>query len=87
MSLEVCDEYTKYLLPHAHATKYIFYGSFDDLQYTIDLRVRNGGHIAYRTLVYEWLRKLYEKDSIWGGLLKRTITPKADDKGQFVDRS
>ena len=87
MSLDVCNEYTKYLLPHAHATRYIFYASFDDLQYTINLRVRNGGHIAYRTLVYEWLRKLYEKDAIWGGLLKRIITPSVSDKGQFVDRS
>lgn len=87
MSLDVCNEFTKYLLPHAHATRYIFYASFDDLQYTINLRVRNGGHIAYRTLVYEWLRKLYEKDAIWGGLLKRIITPSVSDKGQFVDRS
>ena len=87
LSKEVCDEYTKYLLPHAHCTKYIFYGSFDDLQYVINLRTRNGGHIAYRVLVYEWLRKLNYLDSIWRPLLKKTIQPRVDDKHQFVDRS
>lgn len=87
MSEDVLNEFTKYLLPHAHATKYIMYGSFDDLQYTINLRIRNGGHIAYRTLVYEWLRKLSLKDPIWKSLLKRTIRPNADDKAQFIDRS
>ena len=87
VSKDVLNEYTKYLLPHAHATRYIFYGSFDDLQYVINLRVRNGGHIAYRKLVYEWLRKLSLKDSLWKPLLKKTIEPKEADKHQFVDRS
>lgn len=87
LSKDVCDEYTKYLLPHAHATQYIMYGSFDDLQYVINLRVRNGGHIAYRTLVYEWLRNLAIKDPIWFALQKRIKAPKIDDKYEFVDRS
>jgi thymidylate synthase ThyX len=87
LSKEVCDEFTKYLLPHAHATKYIFYGSFDDLQYIINLRTRNGGHIAYRKLVYEWLRSLSYLDPLWRPLLRRIIEPLVDDKHQFVDRS
>lgn len=87
ISPEVMDEYTKYLLPHAHATKYIFYGSFDDLQYIINLRTRNGGHIAYRILTYEWLRNLSFLDPIWRPLLRKIIEPKFDDKHQFVDRS
>ena len=87
MSIEVVDEFTKYLLPHAHATRYIFYGSFDDLQYVVNLRTRNGGHIAYRVLTYDWLRKLSVQDSIWRGLLKKIIVPKIDDKHQFIDRS
>lgn len=87
MDSRVCDEFTKYLLPHAHATKYVFYGSFDDLQYVINLRVRNGGHIAYRKVVYEWLRKLSIKDPIWNSLLRKIVAPKLDDKNQFVDRS
>jgi len=87
LSREVYEEYTKYLLPHAHSTKYVFYGSFDDLQYVINLRTRNGGHIAYRVLVYEWLRNLNYLDPIWRPLLKKIIEPKIDDKHQFVDRS
>ncbi|MHC1716540.1 MAG: FAD-dependent thymidylate synthase [Candidatus Dojkabacteria bacterium] len=87
LSEELLNEFTKYMLPHAHSTKYIFYGSFDDLQYIINLRTRNGGHIAYRKLVYEWLRKLSQKDSIWRPLLKKTVEPKIDDKHQFIDRS
>ena len=87
VSKEVCDEYTKYLLPHAHFTKYIFYGSFDDFQYIINLRTRNGGHISYRKLTYEWLRNLSYMDSIWRPLMRKIIEPKADDKHQFVDRS
>ena len=87
LSQEVCDEFTKYLLPHAHCTKYIFYGSFDDLQYVINLRTRNGGHIAYRVLTYEWLRNLNYIDPIWRPLLRKIIEPNIDDKHQFVDRS
>ncbi|MDD4381928.1 MAG: FAD-dependent thymidylate synthase [Candidatus Dojkabacteria bacterium] len=87
MSLETCNEFTKYLFPHAHSTKYVFYASFDDIQYIVNLRTRNGGHIAYRTLVYEWLRLLSNKDEIWRPLLKKIIAPRIDDKHQFVDRS
>lgn len=87
LSKEVCDEYTRYLLPYGHSTKYIYYGSFDDLQYTINLRTRNGGHIAYRKLTYEWLRNLAYLDTIWTPLLRKIIEPKIDDKHQFIDRS
>jgi thymidylate synthase ThyX len=87
ISKEVCDEYTKYMLPYAHSTRYIYYGSFDDLQYVINLRTRNGGHISYRKLTYEWLRSLTYIDPIWRPLLKKIIEPKIDDKHQFVDRS
>jgi thymidylate synthase ThyX len=84
---EVSREYTKYLLPHAHSTKYCFYGSFDDLQYTINLRVRPGGHIAYRELVYGWLERLCTLDSIWCSLLSNVQRPDVKSKKQFVDRS
>lgn len=87
MTVDLVNEYTKYLLPHAHSTRYVFYGSFDDLQYVVNLRVRNGGHISYRSLVYEWLRKLSLKDPIWKALLRDTIKPVVDDKFQFTDRS
>jgi len=87
MSDEVSKEYTKYLLPHAHSTKYCFYGSFDDLQYTINLRVKRGGHIAYRSLVYKWLELLNSLDGIWYPLLKSIEKPDPQSKEQFVDRS
>lgn len=84
---EVVNEYTKYLFPYAHCTKYIMYGSFDDLQYVVNLRTRNGGHIAYRSLTYEWLKKLSIADPIWKPLLSKIPKPMFDDKAQFVDRS
>jgi thymidylate synthase ThyX len=87
MSDEVSAEYTKYLLPHAHSTKYCFYGSFDDLQYTINLRVRRGGHIAYRVLVYRWLELLRDMDPIWKALSVNIEKPDIKSKEQFVDRS
>jgi thymidylate synthase ThyX len=87
MGENLAHEYTSYLLPHAHATRYRFYGSFDDLQYTIHLRSRNGGHIAYRSATYSWLKKLAKADPIWNGLLEKL--PKVDpaSRKQFIDRS
>lgn len=84
---EVSKEYTKYLLPHAHSTKYCFYGSFDDLQYTINLRTKRGGHIAYRVLVYKWVELLNILDSIWYPLQKSIEKPNPKSKVQFIDRS
>ncbi|NLE30972.1 hypothetical protein GX618_01725, partial [Candidatus Dojkabacteria bacterium] len=73
--------------PHAHCTKYIFYGSFDDLQYTINLRSRRGGHIAYRSLVYRWLELLNSKESMWYPLLSSIEKPDPKSREQFLDRS
>ena len=87
MSDEVSKEYTKYLLPHAHSTKYCFYGSLDDLQYTINLRVQPGGHIAYRKLVYRWLELLKGLDPIWTSMLNMVEEPDPKSKKQFIDRS
>ena len=87
MTEEVCDEFTKYLLPHAHATRYVYYGSFDDLQYIINLRTRRGGHIAYRVLVYRWLELLNIQDGIWYSLHRGIEKPNPKSKQQFVDRS
>lgn len=87
MSDDASKEYTKYLLPHAHSTKYCFYGSFDDLQYTINLRVRRGGHISYRSLVYRWLELLNTLDGIWYPLMINTEKPDPKSRTQFLDRS
>ena len=87
MSNEASSEFTKYLLPHAHSTKYCFYASIDDLQYTINLRSARGGHIAYRALVYRWLELLNSNDSIWYSLLEKIEMPNPASRDQFIDRS
>ena len=87
MSEECSQEFTRYLLPHAHATRYCFYASIDDLQYTISLRSARGGHIAYRALVYKWLELLNSNDSMWYSLLKKIEMPDPASKVQFIDRS
>ena len=87
MSNEASSEFTKYLLPHAHSTKYCFYASIDDLQYTINLRSARGGHIAYRALVYKWLELLNSNDSIWYSLLEKIEMPNPASRDQFIDRS
>lgn len=79
-------EFTRYLLPHAHLTSYRFYGSLDDLQYTINLRTRNGGHIAYRNHTYEWLKSLEKLNPVWKGLKDRIVRPDFSDRNQFIDR-
>lgn len=87
MNSGIAKEYAKYLFPYAHCTKYVLCGSFDDLQYVVNLRTRNGGHIAYRTLTYGWLKSLAENDTIWNPLLEKITEPQFDDRNQFVDRS
>jgi thymidylate synthase ThyX len=83
----LASEYTKYLLPHAHATRYRFYGSFDDMQYTANLRTRPGGHIAYRALTYRWLQLLASESPLWKGYLEKIPVVNASDREQFLNRS
>jgi len=86
ISNELLNEFGRYLLPHAHATRYRFYGSIDDMQYTINLRTRPGGHIAYRGLTDHWLDQLVKIDGFWGGFRKNVPLVKADSKKQFLNR-
>lgn len=87
MSEENVREFTRYLLPHAHATRYRFYGSVDDLQYTINLRTRNGGHIAYRNHTYQWLKELSRMDPFWKPLLGKIPEVLSNSREQILDRS
>jgi hypothetical protein len=87
LSQDIANEYVKYLLTHGHATKYKFYASIDDLAYTISLRTRNGGHIAYRKLTYDWLKCMAKKDVFWTGLLNKIPEVRVDSREQFIDRS
>ena len=87
VSQETFNEYTRYLLTHGHKTRYRIYGSLDDLQYTINLRTRNGGHIAYRNLTYHWGKKLAQKFPLFEGFLENIVPVDPFSREQFVDRS
>ncbi len=86
MSQTVVDEYTKYLLPLAHATRYRFGADLDALQYIVDLRIRNGGHIAYRELTYAWMAKASLGDPLLEKFLRKSEKPDFKSKEQFSDR-
>ena len=87
MDKVILSEYMRYLLPHGHLLRYNFYASFDDLLYTISLRTRPGGHIAYRQLTYKWLERLAEMSSVWDGLLEKIPVVDASSRDQFIKRS
>ncbi len=84
---DLAREYTRYLMPHAHKTAYRIYGSLDDLAYTIQLRVRPGGHVNYRQLVYDWLKALAHQNPLWQALLDKLTAPDSSSREQFLDRS
>ena len=84
---EMVREYTRYLLPHGHAARYRLYGSVDDWQYLIHLRTRNGGHIAYRKLSYDWLKLLAEKSPLFSPIVKKLPEVDPESREQFFDRS
>ncbi len=84
---QIAKEYVRYLLPHAHKTSYRFYGSIDDLQYTINTRARNGGHIQYRQLVQLWAFKLAEASLFWQPFYKQLEPVIPGSIEQFIDRS
>ena len=75
----------KNLLPHAHATPYVFYGSPSTfMTYIADLRVKPGGHMAYRLLTHAWAQEIANKHPVWSKL----VPPKPTfSKEEFLDRS
>lgn len=75
----------KNLLPHAHVTPYIFYGSANTfMAYICNLRAKPGGHMAYRQLAHAWALEIGTRWPLWGGL----IPPEPQlSRGEFVDRS
>jgi hypothetical protein len=86
LTKEIIDEYTKYLLPRAHSTKYFFYASIDNLQYTINKKSGVSNSFEESLLMYECLRLLSLKDSLWNPLLKRVIKPNVNDVDQFLEK-
>jgi len=87
MDQDMLREYTRYLLPHCHLSRYRLYGSVDDWQYVGNLRSRNGGHIQYRKASYLWIKELAKKSPLLKGFYE--ILPEVDAKSraQFFDRS
>ena len=65
----------KCLLPQAHRAAYHFYGSPADYLYTIQLRVRPGGHLRYRQEVARWAQALAELSPMWERLAQTCPVP------------
>lgn len=72
---EEVSYWVKCLLPQAHKVAYHFHGTPADLSYTIQLRVRPGGHLSYRQEVYNWLKCLEQSSPLWTKLLESTPDP------------
>lgn len=83
----------KNLLPHAHLTPYVFYGSpATFMTYIANLRVRPGGHMAYRLLVHAWAESIAKGWPIWA----ECVPPKpvvdsmhngTSSRDEFIDRT
>lgn len=82
-----CNISVKKLVPQAHLIQYEISGSLADWSYATQLRVRNGGHIAYREWAYDVAKTLAHHDHLFRGLLDKLPQPNAKDRGQFLDRS
>lgn len=84
-------EYVRYLLPHAHTTRYEFYGSINQLIYMVNTRIKPGSHISCRKLVYKWAQSLTCKgtvlDNFFISLYKRLDKPDPYSTSEFIDRS
>lgn len=83
------DLYGKRLVPHAHATTYVYSGSYPELSYMFNLRTRPGGHIQYRMLTYQMLETLC--NSSYGHMFKplkaKIKAPSPLCEEEFIDRS
>lgn len=75
----------KNLLPHAHVTPYVFYGSPSTfMTYICNLRARPGGHMAYRQLAHAWAVEIGSKWPLWEYLVPVQPTYSREE---FIDRS
>lgn len=82
------NEFARFLLPLGFKTKYVLGASFGDLNYAINLRVRPGGHIAYRIHFLQMLCELAKNDPIWKPIHAKLIkTVSISDREQFYNRS
>jgi thymidylate synthase ThyX len=86
-SPEFASEYVKYLLPLAHSTTYSLSGDYDSFVYFVNLRIRPGGHIAYRLMAEKIAKLLSEESYIAKEYFKYLSTVIVKDKKDFFDRS
>lgn len=83
------DLYGKRLVPHAHATTYVYSGSYPEFSYLFNLRTRPGGHIQYRMLTYNMLKALSSGSygAMFKPLLSKIEEPNPMSEAEFIDRS
>jgi hypothetical protein len=75
----------KNLLPHGHCTPYIFYGKPSSfMTYICNLRVRPGGHMAYRQLAHAWAVQIAKQWPLW----RYKVPPCPEfSREEFIDRT
>lgn len=82
------DLYVKRLVPQAHATSFVYGGSYNDFNYLSTLRTKHGGHIQYRMLAYDMVKELAEVYPVYKSLLLDKLQePDPTNEEQFKGRS
>jgi len=73
------------LLPLAHNANILMHASAKEIDYMTKLRVRPGGHINYRYLVYKMQQEVIKADPFFRP--QALIKPDSNSKEEFMDRS
>jgi thymidylate synthase ThyX len=81
------DLYAKRLVPQAHATTFVYSGSYPEFNYLTSLRNGNGGHIQYRMTAYSMLKSLKDQSPVFKALLNKLTEPDPTNEEQFNGRS
>jgi hypothetical protein len=85
MSVSEVNNWTKRLLPNAHMTQFMFYGSIKDWLYLTRLRVRPGGHISYRLISSDIANGIADLNPLYSEM--RLDRPEVFNAEEFLDRS
>lgn len=73
------------LLPLAHNANILMHASAKEIDYMTKLRVRPGGHINYRYLVYQMQQEVIKADPFFRP--QELTKPDSNSKEEFMDRS
>jgi thymidylate synthase ThyX len=73
------------LLPLAHNANILMHASAKEIDYMTKLRVRPGGHINYRFLVYQMQQEVIKADPFFRP--QELTKPDSNSKAEFMDRS